>query len=103
MKKLNLPEKELQKRLDFLNANQAEIVKLWESNQPQRGYVQIIVDEDLKPYSLKFIAKNVKRSTFIELSKDDNQALCEILWDDTFTKNRVAFGYSFVKSEIQMN
>jgi C1A family cysteine protease len=45
--------------------------------------------------------KNVKRSTFIDLSKGDKHALCVILWDDTFTKNRIAFGYSF--SKILMN
>lgn len=103
MKKLNLPEKELQKRLDFLKTNRSDIVKLWEINQPQRGYVQIFVSNDLKPYGLRFIAKNIRRSTFIDLSLGDQYALCEILWDDTFTKNRIAFGYSLIKSEIQMN
>jgi len=103
MKKLNLSEKELQKRLDFLKANQSDIVKLWESNQPQKGYVIIAVNNDLKPYFMEFKASKVKTSTFMNLTKGEKYALCEVHWNDTDTKNRVSFGYSLIKSEIQIN
>jgi hypothetical protein len=103
MKKLNLSEEELSKRLECLNETMYEMIKIWVANQPKRGYVMTFINKDLKPYGMKFIASKVKTSTFINLTKGDAHALCEILWDDTYTKNRFSFGYSFVNNLITMN
>jgi len=91
------PKKHAQKQVEFMKTHKDEIVRIWEANKHQNGYIEIYITPDYKPYpqGFKFIKKRVKKSTFKKLweSETNRYALVRFLWEATFTQYRMALAY----------
>jgi hypothetical protein len=103
MKNLHLSDGESDHRFDFLNKHKVEIIKLWQTSRPQRGFIAVYVDSNYNLISMKFIKSNVKESTFVRLIEGDLYALIKISWDKTDTISKFAYGYKIVFGGLSMN
>ena len=96
-------------QLDFIKKHNAEIVDFWEANKHKKGYIEIFVTPDYKPYEcgFQFIEKRVRKSSFKPLSKSKNghYALVHLLWEATFTQYKLRIGYEMEahRNPIAMN
>lgn len=103
MKNLHFNDGYSSMRFDFINQHKDEIITLWQSNRPQRGFIGISIDDNYKPLSIKFIKSNVKESTFVKLNEGELYALAIFSWDKTNTISRCALGYKIDMSGISIN
>lgn len=99
------PKKHCIAQLDFMVKYKDEIIRLWEANKDKKGYIEVYITPDYKPYptGFKFIEKRIRKSSFKHLSglmsESDNYALVHFLWEATLTQYKCAIGYE--KEEIQ--
>ena len=88
------------KEADFMKKYYDEIVKYWEANKHKKGYIEIYITPDYKPYKcgFKFIEKRIDKSKFMitSSSKTDTYAHVHFLWEKTFTQYKVAMAYEKV-------
>jgi len=98
------PKKHLIAELDFIDDHKEQIIKLWEANKDKKGYIQIYITPDYKPYpcGFNFKEQRVRKSTFKSSStfKGENMALVHFLWEATFTQYRMALAY---EKEVAMD
>jgi hypothetical protein len=91
------PKVHCQNQVDFINEHYDEIIKFWETNKHKKGYIQIYITPDYKPYpcGFKFIEKRVNTSTFKPFSafEGESLALVHFLWEATFTQYRMGLAY----------
>lgn len=93
------PKKHCQAQLDFINEYYDEIVRVWEANKHRKGYIEVYITTDYKPYSngFRFVEKRIRKDTFKPLSifesEGNNYALVHFLWQATYTQYRMAVGY----------
>lgn len=86
-----------QNQLDFINKYRIEIIKFWLANKDKKGYIEIYITPDYKPYQIgfEFIEKKVNKSSFKILteSKSKNYALVHFLWEATLAHHKLALAY----------
>ncbi len=91
------PNVQCQNQLDFINKHYDEIIRLWEANKHKKGYIEIYVTPDYKPYpcGIKFIEKRVWKSTFTRFSVFEGETIARVhfLWEATFTQYRMGIAY----------
>jgi len=86
-------------QIDFIHEHQEEIVRVWEANKQRKGYIEVYITTDYKPYKsgFRFIEKRIRKNTFKLLSgfesESNNYALVHFLWQATYTQYRMAVGY----------
>jgi hypothetical protein len=87
----------VQNECDFINKYKPDILMLWEVNKHKKGYIEIYVTPDYKPYKcgFQFIDKRIRKSSFktISESQTGNYALVHFLWEATYTQYRMALPY----------
>lgn len=90
-------DENVQNECDFINKYRDKIIEVWEANKDKKGYVEVYVQPDYKPYKsgFKFIEKRVKKSTFMvaRKSKTETYVLVHFLWEATYTHYRMALAY----------
>lgn len=90
----------------FLDEHRDEIIRFWEANKHKKGYIQIYIDPEYKPYKsgLKFIEKRINKSSFKVAgeSKTNNYALVHFLWEATYTQYKAALAYE-VENALEPN
>ncbi len=89
------PKKHAQNQVEFVRRHIDEIRKIWEANKNKKGYIQIYITPDYKPYpsSFEFIEKRFKKTSFkpaLWESETDSYALVHFLWEATFTQYKMA-------------
>ncbi len=88
------------KEAEFMKKHYNEIVGFWEANKNKKGYIEIYITPDYKPYKcgFKFINKRIDKSKFriTSTSKTDTYALVHFLWEKTFTQYKMAMAYEKV-------
>jgi hypothetical protein len=93
----SFPEVQCQNQVDFIYEHYDEIIRLWEANKHKKGYIQIYITPDYKPYpcGFKFIEKRVWKSTFspFKVFEGETKALVHFLWEATFTQFRMGIAY----------
>lgn len=86
-----------QNQLDFINKYRIEIIKFWLANKDKKGYIEIYITPDYKPYEsgFSFIEKRIKKSSFKILteSKTKTYAFVHFLWEATLTHHKLALAY----------
>lgn len=91
------PKTHAKSQVDFMEKYHDEIVELWEANKHKKGYIQIYITPDYKPYpnGFEFIEKRVRKSSFKPLreSQTNSYALVHFLWEATFTQYKMAVAY----------
>lgn len=94
------PKEHCQKQLDFIRRHHDEIIQLWKANENKKGYIEIYITPDYKPYpcGFQFKEKRVKKSTFKPLlnSGEEDYALVHFLWEATYTQYRMGINYENV-------
>lgn len=93
----DFPKKRGIAQIDFINDHKKEIVELWKANKDKKGYIEIFITSDYKPYpcGFQFKEKRVRKSSFrtITHSKGEPLALVHFFWDATLTQFRMALPY----------
>jgi len=97
-KKLNgFPVVHAKSQIDFIDNYLDEIVRIWEANKNKKGYIQIYITPDYKPYpsGFEFIEKRIKKTSFKPFgeSETESYALVHFLWEATFTQYKMALPY----------
>lgn len=86
-----------QSQVYFIDKYKDEIIEFWEANKHKKGYIEIYVTPDYKPYEcgFSFKEKRVHKSTFNVLgeSSTGDCALVHFLWEATFNQYRMALAY----------
>jgi hypothetical protein len=81
-------------QVDFMARYHDEIKKVWEANKDKKGYIEIYITPDYKPYTsgFKFIEKRIRKDSFKPLyeSAIDSYALVHFLWEATHTQYKIA-------------
>jgi hypothetical protein len=92
------PKKHCLAQIDFIDKHYDEIIKFWEANTQKKGYIEIFITPDYKPYpcGFRFVEKRVKKSTFRPFSEFEGHslALVRFLWEATFTQYRMGLPYA---------
>jgi hypothetical protein len=95
-----------QNQLDFINKYGKDIIAFWEANKDRKGYIEIYITPDYRPYEsgFRFIEFRVKKSSFIisHESKTNNYALVHFLWEATLTKFKMALAYEKHTAKVIM-
>ena len=91
------PKKHAQCQIDFMDKYHDEIVRIWEANKDKKGYIEIYITPDYKPYhsGFEFIEKRIKKTSFKPLHKSEtaSYALVHFLWQATYTQYKMAVAY----------
>ena len=94
-KKLNgFPVVHAKSQIDFIEKYRNEIGRIWEANKHKKGYIQIYITPDYKPYpsGIEFLEKRIRKTSFKPFgdSATDSYALVHFLWEATFTQYKMA-------------
>jgi len=88
------PKVDAQSQLDFFDAHIDEIRETWEANKNKKGYIEIYITSDYKPYptGFEFIEKRIRKSSFnfMWVSETEEYALVHFLWEATRTQYKLA-------------
>jgi hypothetical protein len=92
------PKEHCLAQIDFIKTHYNEIIQFWQANKDKKGYIEIFITPDYKPYpgGFRFIEKRVQKSTFRPFSvfEGESLALVRFLWEATFTQYRMGIAYS---------
>ncbi len=88
------PKKHAMYQIAFMERHHDEIKEIWKANKDKKGYIQIYISPDYKPYpcGFEFIEKRIKKTSFKPLreSETETYALVHFLWEATFTQYKMA-------------
>lgn len=88
------PKIHAQSQIDFIEHYHDEIREVWEANKDKKGYIEVYVAPNYKPFpsGFEFIEKRIKKSIFKPLieSETDTYALVHFYWQATYTQYKMA-------------